>query len=335
MADPAASTQWRVLPLAQASRLPWSVYGVPGYEATGVLDDRAAVVLEAGSEEGIFRELQKAGAQRSLISLDGVTDSASSAALSVFWVPTASPTSFTRIEVADRSSGEKPAWHCTIEYRHVTGAQGEPVDVFWLRLPGFLGNDTTTDCEGTFGEDWDTAVLERLLPHDRWWLWWTESPTLKAFSREAARVRRSRTLPDAWPRDEQAVLIGRSFLQNFGAALLPPDPALHVLVFRHGPSSYSEIDPNFVVVLSPRGASPTPAMSPAALQRRLRKATPYEPGFELLGGVADRLLMQWDGDLYLAARREDEPALLASLEAWATTFDVRVERSEPGSPRAR
>jgi hypothetical protein len=63
-----------MLPLAQASRLPWSVYGVPGYEAAGVLDDRSAVVIEAGSEEDIFREIQKAGAQRSLISLDSVTD---------------------------------------------------------------------------------------------------------------------------------------------------------------------------------------------------------------------------------------------------------------------
>jgi hypothetical protein len=239
------------------------------------------------------------------------------------------------LTVANRSNGEKPAWHWTIEHRHVAGAHGEPVDIFWLRLPGFLGNDTRMDCEGIFGEDWDTAVLERLLPHDRWWLWWTESPALRGFSKDAARVRRSRCLPDAWPRDEQVVLIGRGFLQNFGAALVPPDPALHALVFRHGPSSFSEIDPNFVVVLSARGASPTPAMSPATLQRRLRKATSDEPGFELLGGVADRLLMQWDGDMYLAARREDEPALFASVEAWAKTFDVRVDRCETGTPRAR
>lgn len=74
MADPAPSTKWRVLPLAQASRLPWGVYGVPGYEAMGVLDDRSAVVIDAGSEEDIFRDVQKAGAQRSLISLDSVTD---------------------------------------------------------------------------------------------------------------------------------------------------------------------------------------------------------------------------------------------------------------------
>jgi hypothetical protein len=235
--------------------------------------------------------------------------------------------------VANRSNGEKPAWHWTIEHRHVAGAHGELVDIFWLRLPGFLGNDTRMDCEGIFGEDWDTAVLERLLPHDRWWLWWTESPTLKAFSREAARVRRSRTLPDAWPRDEQVVLIGRGFLQNFGAALVPPDPALHALIFRHGPSSYSEIDPNFVLVLSPRGASPSSAMSPAALQLRLRSATPDEPGFDLLGGVADRLLMQWDGDMYLGARREDEPALLASLEAWAAMFGVGIARSGAGALR--
>jgi len=217
----------------------------------------------------------------------------------------------------------------------MTGADGKPVDIFWLRLPGFLGHDPTTDCEAIFGDDWDTAVLEQLLPHDRWWLWWTESPTLKAFSKDAPRCRRSRSLPTAWPRDEHAALIGRGFLQNFGAALLPPDPALHALVFRHGPSSYSEVDPNFLVVLSPRGASRPPAMSPAALQRRLRKATPSEPGFDLLGGVADRLLMQWDGDLYLAARRENEPALLASLEAWVSRFDVCIERSEAGALRDR
>jgi hypothetical protein len=233
------------------------------------------------------------------------------------------------------SSGEKPAWHWTIERRHVRGARGDPVGIFWLRLPGYLGDDTAVDCEAAFGEDWDTAVLERLLPHDRWWLWWTESPTLKAFSKDAARVRRSRSLPDAWPGDEHTALIGRGLLQNFGAALLPPDPVLHGLVLQHGPSSYSEIDPNFVVVLSPRCATTSGAMSPSSLERELRKATPSEPGFELLGGVADRLLMQWDGDLYLAARRDDEPALLASLEAWAATFGVRIERSELGPPLAR
>jgi hypothetical protein len=236
--------------------------------------------------------------------------------------------------VATRSSDAHPAWYWTIEHRHLTGAHGEPINVFWLRLPGFLGNaDTTTDCEAIFGEDWDSAVLEQLLPHDRWWLWWTESSTLRAFSKGATRVRRSRSLPDSWPRDEQTALIGRGFFQNFGAALLPPDPALHALVERHGPSSYSEIEPNFVVVLSARGASLSSAMSPASLQRRFRKATPDEPGFDLLGGVADRLLMQWDGDMYLAARREDEPALLASLEAWAATFGVRVECGDAGLAR--
>jgi hypothetical protein len=235
--------------------------------------------------------------------------------------------------VTTRSSDAHPAWYWTIEHRHLTGAHGELVDFFWLRLPGFLGNDTTTDCEAIFGEDWDTAVLEQLLPHDRWWLWWTESPTLKAFSKDATRVRRSRSLPDSWPRDEQAALIGRGFFQNFGAALLPPDRVLHALVSRHGPSSYSEIDPNLVVVLSARGASRSSTVSPASLQRRFRKATPDEPGFDLLGGVADRLLMHWDGDMYLAARREDEPALLASLEAWAATFGVRVECGDAGLAR--
>jgi hypothetical protein len=232
--------------------------------------------------------------------------------------------------VATRSSDKHPAWYWTIEHRHLTGAHGELVDVFWLRLPGLLGNDTTTDCEVIFGEDWDSAVLEQLLPHDRWWFWWTETPTLKRFSKDANRVRRSRSLPDSWPRDEQVALLGRGFFQNFGAVLLPPDRALHALVLRHGPSSYSEVDPNFVLVLSARGASPSSAMSPASLQRRFRKATPEEPGFELLGGVADRLLMQWDGDMYLAARREDEPGLLASLEAWAASFGVHVECREAG-----
>lgn len=240
------------------------------------------------------------------------------------------------LTVATRSSSEHLAWYWTIEHRHLTGAHGEFVNVFWLRLPGFLGNAATTmDCEAIFGEEWDTAVLEQLLPHDRWWLWWTESPTLKGFSKDAARVRRSRSLPDRWPRDEQAALIGCGFFRSFGAALLPPDPALHALVSKHGPSSYSEIDPNFVVVLSAHSASLSSAMSPASLQRRFGKATPDEPGFELLGGVADRLLMQWDGDMYLAARREDEPALLASLEAWAASFGVRVDCRGAGSARDR
>jgi hypothetical protein len=38
-------------------------------------------------------------------------------------------------------------------------------------------------------------------------------------------------------RDEQA---RRGFLQNLGAALLPPDPALHALVHRHGPALSAE-----------------------------------------------------------------------------------------------
>jgi hypothetical protein len=63
-----------VLPLAQASRLPWAVYGVPGYDAMGALDDRSALVIDAAGEEDIFRELHKAGAQRSLIALDSVPD---------------------------------------------------------------------------------------------------------------------------------------------------------------------------------------------------------------------------------------------------------------------
>jgi hypothetical protein len=228
--------------------------------------------------------------------------------------------------MTERARGEGHVWHWTLERQQAAAARGEPARVLWLRLPGFLGRETPTDNEAIFGDDWETPVLERLLPHDRWWLWWTESTSLQGLVDEAPLVRRARTLPNAWPRDEQTVWIGRGLLQNFGAALLPPNPALHALVLRHGPSSYSEIDPNFVLVLSPEASLPSAAMSPADVQRWFREATPREPGFHLLGSTADRLLMQWDGDLYLAVRREDEAALLASLEAWAATFGVRVER---------
>lgn len=228
--------------------------------------------------------------------------------------------------MSDRSRGEGHVWHWTLEQRQASGPRGEPIDVLWLRLPGFLGRDNPTDCEAIFGDDWETPVLERALPHDRWWLWWTESTSLKGLAEDAPHVRRARSLPDAWPPREPTVWIGRGALQNFGAALLPPDPALHALVLRHGPSSYSEIDPNFVLVLSPRASSPSATPSPADLQRRLRKSTPDEPGFDLLGVTVDRLLMQWDGDMYLALRRADEGPLLDSIEAWAKGFGVRVER---------
>jgi len=69
-----AAPKWRVFSLAQGNRLPWTVFGMPGYEAVGALDDRAATVVEAASEEEIFAAMQQAGSQRSLVSLDTALD---------------------------------------------------------------------------------------------------------------------------------------------------------------------------------------------------------------------------------------------------------------------
>ncbi|HTV18848.1 MAG TPA: hypothetical protein VMG12_09260 [Polyangiaceae bacterium] len=231
--------------------------------------------------------------------------------------------------MADRTSGEGHVWCWTLEHRTLgTGgaasADAGAIEVFWLRLPGLLGRDATEDGEAVFGDDWETPVLERLLPHDRWWLWWTESSSLRGLMADAPLVRRARRLPDALPRDEAAIWVGRGLLANAGAALLPPRAELQALVFQHGPSRYSEIEPNFLLVLSAR--APGPAPSPAELQRGFSTATPEAPGLELLATVADRVLMQWNGDLYLGARRHEEEALCASLEAWAAEFGVRVER---------
>jgi len=226
----------------------------------------------------------------------------------------------------ERMRGEGQVWCWTIEHRSIAGAgeSAAPIEVFWLRLPGFLGRESTQDCEAVFGDDWERQVLERLLPRDRWWLWWTESTSLRGLAVDAPRVHRARRLPDALPRDESAIWIGRGLLENFGAALLPPRAELQALVFEHGPSLYSEIDPNFLLVLSPGTGTAGP--SPAELQRQFPDATPEAPGFELLASTADRVSMQWNGDLYVGARRQHEAALLELVEAWTARHGVRVER---------
>ena len=228
--------------------------------------------------------------------------------------------------MVERTPSAGHVWCWTLEHPTLAAAGGA-LELFWLRLPGFLGRESGDDCEAVFGDDWETPVLERLLPHDRWWLWWTEWSSLRGLMADAPAVRRARQLPEALPADEPAIWVGRGFLDSFGAALLPPRPRLQALVLEHGPSLYSEFHPNFVLVLSRRAGVPDAGVSPAELQRGLSAATPDAPGLEWLASAADRLLMQWNGDLYIGARRDEEDALLASLEAWAAGYGVRVERS--------
>lgn len=75
MGEPEPGTKWRVVPLAQATRLAWSVYGLTGYEAfSGPAD--GSVDLPAANLEEIVASLEGIGGEGSLVSLDRVEASA-------------------------------------------------------------------------------------------------------------------------------------------------------------------------------------------------------------------------------------------------------------------
>jgi hypothetical protein len=75
MGDAAPSAKWRVVPLGQATRLPWSVYGMAGYEAFSGISD-AGIEVPAAPVEEIVGSLERIGAEGSLVSLERIEESA-------------------------------------------------------------------------------------------------------------------------------------------------------------------------------------------------------------------------------------------------------------------
>jgi hypothetical protein len=81
MAQSQPNAKWQVIPLAQASRLPWPVYGMTGYEALSAASETGAIEVPAPDVEEVFDSLQGVGGEGSLISLDRVEKSATSGML--------------------------------------------------------------------------------------------------------------------------------------------------------------------------------------------------------------------------------------------------------------
>lgn len=75
MADAEPKIKWRVVPLAQATRLPWSVYGMTGYEGLSG-SSAASIDVPAATVEEIVGSLDRVGAEGSLISLERIEESA-------------------------------------------------------------------------------------------------------------------------------------------------------------------------------------------------------------------------------------------------------------------
>jgi hypothetical protein len=75
MADAEPNAKWRVVPLAQANRLPWSVFGMTGYEALSGSSD-VSIDVPAASVGEIVNGLEGIGAEGSLVSLERIEGSA-------------------------------------------------------------------------------------------------------------------------------------------------------------------------------------------------------------------------------------------------------------------
>lgn len=75
MAEAEPKAKWQVVPLAQASRLPWPVYGMTGYEAVSGASD-ISIEVPAASVSEIEAALGRVGSEGSLVSLERVQESA-------------------------------------------------------------------------------------------------------------------------------------------------------------------------------------------------------------------------------------------------------------------
>jgi hypothetical protein len=75
MGDTEPKAKWRVVPLAQATRLPWPVYGMTGYESLSGIKD-GSIDVPAASVGEIVASLEGIGAAGSLVSVERIEESA-------------------------------------------------------------------------------------------------------------------------------------------------------------------------------------------------------------------------------------------------------------------
>lgn len=216
-------------------------------------------------------------------------------------------------------------WPIEVERRATHSAR----QLVQFTLPERLLGPEPADCEVVLGDDYGARVLERVLRRESWWLWWTEAAMLTGLG-HGARVRRTRRLPDSSPelesveaRPASPVWIARGFLRTSGSALLPPASPTQAAVLDAGASLYSEVDPNFWI-----DVPPGIGWSPRALEDWCRAAAPSALSLVPFEQGAGRLCMVHDGDISFALPLQDAPAVLGSIEQWASTRGVKLEQTE-------
>lgn len=219
-------------------------------------------------------------------------------------------------------SSDRWLWPIQVERRAPHGAR----QLVLYTLPERLLGPEPADCEVVLGDDYGARVLECVLRRESWWLWWTERALLARLEHRG-RVSRSRRLPESTPelasaeasRADSPVWVTRGMFQAFGAALLPPASPTQAAVLDAGASLYSEVDPNFWI-----DVPPGIAWSPRALEDWCRAAAPSALSLTPFEQGAGRLCMIHDGDITFALPLQDAPAVLGSIEQWASTRGVTL-----------